>query len=189
MPLQLELWPDMDYRGQFVVPTSGLISDFGPEVGRDRGSRGRGDSGSGEEARAGRKLPTVMSSTAFAEDAEMRLSAGSARPSRDHSREPSQSPSLAGSSLQTTSTVGRTESAMTVNSLSDFGSMLEPHADGFIRVSSGLYLHGSSATLQEHGFVKEGLDEIHDFKPLGFSLTCDAEVLVFSRACGMLSHM
>lgn len=130
-----------------------------------------------------------MSSSASAEDAEMQSSAGSARPDRERSREPllahhafSSSESFAGSSLQT-STVGRTESTMTVNSLSDFGSMLEPHADGFIRVSSGLYLHGSSATLQEQGFVKEGLNEIHDFKPLGFSLTCDAEVLVFSRVC------
>ena len=133
------------------------------------------------EAAEGR-FSTAMSSSASAEDAEMQSSAGSARPDRERSREPSLSPSFAGSSLQT-STVGRTESTMTVNSLSDFGSMLEPHADGFIRVSSGLYLHGSSATLQEQGFVKEGLNEIHDFKPLGFSLTCDAEVLVFSRVC------
>ena len=149
-------------------------------------------------ARAGSALPlakwttSVDGITASAEDAEMRLSTGGAQHSRERSREPSLSPSLAGSSQQT-STVGRTESTMTMNSLSDFGSMLEPHADGFIRVSSGLYLHGGSATLQEQGFVKEGLNEIHDFKPLGFSLTCDAEVLVFSRAClgacGTLSHM
>jgi hypothetical protein len=43
------------------------------------------------------------------------------------------------------------------------GSILQPHADGFIRITSGLYLHGGSAELQEQGFVKEGPNTLHEF--------------------------
>jgi len=78
------------------------------------------------------------------------------------------------SSCTSLSLVERTESACTLTSTSDYGSMLQPHADGFIRVASGLYLHGCSADLQEQGFVKEDPNTLHEFKLLGLSLTVDA---------------
>jgi hypothetical protein len=78
-------------------------------------------------------------------------------------------------SVEALSLVERTESACTLASTtSDCGSMLQPHADGFIRIASGLYLHGGSAEMQEQGFIKEGPNTLHEFKLLGLSLTVDA---------------
>jgi hypothetical protein len=108
---------------------------------------------------------------------DLRSVASSVAPSDSFVSDIKSSSAIASSleSFETLSLVERTESACTLASTtSDCGSILQQHADGFIRITSGLYLHGGSAELQEQGFVKEGPNTLHEFKLLGLSLTVDA---------------